>query len=151
MALVLIRECTREDLDAILQLDREWHQEDIAYDFAFVSRESFIHELERDPPYFLVAEMDGHIVGYINGSVHVSTALPVIPEGDTYLEIDNLYIKQAFRSRDIGGELIDRLCEMAERRGIQRFVVSSDSKDMDQVLNFYRRHGFKPWYIQLFK
>jgi hypothetical protein len=32
-----------------------------------------------------------------------------------------------------------------------RFVVATVTKDMDKILNFYRRHGFKPWYVQMFK
>lgn len=151
MTSVLIRACTHHDIDDILQLDRLWHQENIAYDFTFISREVFINELERDPPYFLVAEIDGCIVGYMNASVHASTGLPVISEGETYLEIDNVYVQPAFRNRDVGGKLIDEMCNLAKQRGIQRFLVSSDSKDMDRVLNFYRRHGFTPSYVQLFK
>ena len=81
----------------------------------------------------------------------MSKGLVVIPEQETYVEIDNVYVKPEFRNRDIGGKLIDRLLDVAEQNGIQRFFVSSDSKDMDKILNFYRSHGFKPWYIQLFK
>jgi hypothetical protein len=39
---VLIRECTQKDIDEVLQLDRQWEQEDIAHEFMFVSREDFI-------------------------------------------------------------------------------------------------------------
>jgi hypothetical protein len=39
MELTLIRECTREDIDAVVALDREWEQENIAYgDFNPIGR-----------------------------------------------------------------------------------------------------------------
>lgn len=148
---VIIRECTPQDIDEILQLDREWDQENIAYEFIYVSRGEFIAHVERFQPYFLVAESDEGIVGYINGSVRLGQGVAVIPEQEPYLEIENIYIKPDFRNRHIGGKLMDRLLEVAEQNGIQRFLVATDSKDMDKVLNFYQRHGFKPWYVQMFK
>lgn len=148
---VLIRECIPQDIDEILRLDKQWDQENIAYEFIYVSREEFIADLEHFQPYFLVAESDEGIVGYINGSVHLSQGLAVIPEQERYLEIENIYVKPDFRNRHLGGKLMDRLLEVAEQNGIQRFLVATDSKDMDKVLNFYRRHGFTPWSVQMFK
>ncbi len=148
---VLIRECTHNDVDDIFQLDRQWDQENIAYEFNYVSREEFIADLERFPTYFLIAESDEGIVGYINGSVRLSQGLAVIPEQETYLEIENLYVKSNFRNRYIGSQLLERLLALAEQNGIQRFLVSTVTKDMDKILNFYRSHGFKPWYVQMFR
>ena len=151
MGTVLIRNCTHHDIDDILQLDQEWHDENIAYDFTFISREEFIAHLDRFPAYFLVAECDGMIMGYINASLHVNENIRVLPEKETYLEIDNVYVRAAFRNQNIGGQLIRRLLAVADQNGIERFLVSSDSKDMDQVMRFYQSHGFKPFHIQLFK
>jgi ribosomal protein S18 acetylase RimI-like enzyme len=151
METVLIRACTHKDIDAVLQLDSQWEQENIAYDFIPISREEFIIHLERFPSYFLVAASDGCLVGYVNGSVHQGKGVAVIPEQEPYLEIDNVYVQPRFRNRHIGGMLLDRLLAVAEQHGIQRFVVCSVSKEMDKILHFYRRHGFTPWYVQLFK
>jgi ribosomal protein S18 acetylase RimI-like enzyme len=148
---VLIREITPQDIEAIFQLDSQWDQENIAHEFIYVSRAEFMADLERFQAYFLVAESEGRIVGYINGSVRLSQGLAVIPEQEPYLEIENIYVKPEFRNRHIGGNLIERLLEIAEQIGIQRFLVSTVSKEMDKTLNFYRRHGFKPWYVQMFK
>jgi ribosomal protein S18 acetylase RimI-like enzyme len=76
----------------------------------------------------------------------------VLPEGEPYVEIENVYVHPDFRHRHIGGPLLERLMAVAAHQGIQRFVVSSTSKEMDKMLQFYRRHGFfTPWYVQLFK
>ena len=148
---VRIRTCTPEDLDAVLHLDCQWEQEQIAYNFTPISREEFLRHLERFPAYCLVAECDGGVVGYIHGAVRHHKGVPVLPQGEPYVEIEQVYVHPDFRHRHIGGQLLDRLCAVAAQQGIQRCVVSSTSTEMDKILPFYRRHGFTPWYVQLFK
>src|SRR5689334_163477 len=139
MQQVLIRSCAQSDIDAVVQLEREWEREDIAYgDFNPISREVFIAFLERFPAYFLVAESDGQIVGYVHGSVQRDKRMEVLPEQEPYVEIENIYVKSNFRNKDIGGKLLERLFEVARQDGMQRFVVSTASKDTDKILNFYR-------------
>jgi GNAT superfamily N-acetyltransferase len=149
---VLIRECARTDIDAILQMERQWEHEDIAYGaFNPISREAWIDNLEGFPAYFLVAEWAGQIVGYINATVQHDQPVGVIGEQQTYVAIENIYIQLEWRNKDIGGQLIESLFEVAKRQGIERFIVSSSSKAMDKVLKFYRSHGFTLWQIHLFK
>jgi len=148
---ILIRECTPNDIDQVYQLDTRWGREDIAYEFIPISREEFIAHLERFPTYFLVAESEGYLVGYINGSVLLNQDIPVLPKQEPYLEIENIYVKPDFRNRQIGGKLIERLLEIAGQNGIQRFLVSTVTKDMAKILNFYQSHGFKAWCVQMFK
>ena len=152
MEQTLIRACTQNDIDAVVQLERQWEREAIAFgDFNPMSQEAYIAILERFPAYFLVAESDRQIVGYIHGSVQRNKPVEGILEQEPYVEIENIYVKQDFRNRDIGGKLLERLFEVARHDGIQRFLVSTASKDTDKILRFYRSHGFTPWYIQLFK
>jgi len=95
MEQVRIRVCTHEDIDAILQLDRQWEQEQIAYAFMPISRKEFLAHLERFPLYFLVAECDAGLVGHLNGSVHQGKGVAMIPEGELYVEIVNVYVQPA--------------------------------------------------------
>jgi ribosomal protein S18 acetylase RimI-like enzyme len=148
---VLIRACTPNDIDQVYQLDTEWGEEDIAYEFIPINREAFAAQLERFPAYFLVAERDGYLVGYINGSVQLDQEIPVLPKQEPYLEIENIYVKREFRDRQIGGKLIESLLEIARQNGIQRFSVGTVSKDMAKTLNFYQSHGFTIWRVQMFK
>ena len=152
MEQVRIRPCTPQDIDAVLHLERQWEQEDIAYgDFNPMSRDMFRAVLERFPTYFLVAEHEGRLVGYIHGAVQRTTPVEVIPGQELYVEIENLYVQPEFRSRKIGGALLERLFDVAQAAGIQRFVVGTRSKETDKILGFYRSHGFTPWSIQFFR
>jgi ribosomal protein S18 acetylase RimI-like enzyme len=148
---VLIRECARQDLDSIFQLDHLWDEEGVAYVFTHGNREEFIADFERFKKYFLVAESDGQIIGYINGSVRVNEKVEVLPKQETYLEIENIYVRPEYRDRHVGGVLLEQLLAVAEQNGIKRFVVSTVTKDMDRILKFYGRYGFRPWFVELFK
>ncbi len=148
---VHIRRCTSRDIDHILELDRQWEQEGIAFEFVPIRREDFISALERFPAYFLVAEVEGVIVGYVNGSVHSGRDVAVIGEHERHLEVENIYVRADARDRHIGSRLLDRLLGAAEQEGVHRFLVTTVTKEMDRILHFYRGHGFKPWSVQLFR
>ena len=152
MEQVRIRACTPSDVDTVIALERHWEQEDIAYgDFNPMSREAYVSVLERFPEYFLVAESDGQLVGYIHASVQHDNPVEVIPTDEPYVAIEDIYVQPGFRDRDIGGALLERIFEVAQQEGIQRFIVGTLSKETDKILKFYRSHGFTPWRIQFFK
>jgi len=151
MKKVLIRGCTQQDIDSIFELDKLWDEEGVAYFFTYGSRDDFIADFERFKDYFLVAESEGQIVGYINGSVLINEKVEVLPKQKTYLEVENIYVRPEFRNRHVGGNLLEQLLAIAEQKGIKRFVVNTITKDMDRILRFYRRYSFKPWSVDLFK
>jgi len=152
MEQVRIRPCTLDDIDAVMQLERRWEQEAIAYgDFNPMSREAYVAILERFPDYFLVAEGDGGLVGYCHASVQRNKPVEIIPEQEPYVEVEDIYVLPDFRSQNIGGQLLEQIFEVARQAGIQRFVVGTHSKETDSILRFYRSHGFIPWRIQFFK
>ena len=152
MEQVRIRACTSTDIDGVIALERQWEHEDIAYgDFNPMSQEAYMAILERFPAYFLVAEHDGELVGYIHVSTDYEQRVEVFPEGEQYVTIEDIYVLPDFRDQDIGGKLLERVFAIAQVAGIQRFIVGTKSKETDKILRFYRRHGFTPWRIQFFK
>jgi ribosomal protein S18 acetylase RimI-like enzyme len=148
---VRIRRCTSGDIDHILELDRQWEQEGIAFEFIPIPREDFMSALERFPAYFLVAEMEDVIVGYTNGSIRSGRDTAIVGEHERCLEIENIYVRRDLRNRHIGSRLLDLLLRAAERDGVHRFLVTTVTRDMDRILDFYRAHGFRPWSVQLFR
>jgi GNAT superfamily N-acetyltransferase len=152
MEQMYIRACTADDIDGVIALERQWEQEDIAYgDFNPMSREAYVAILERFPAYFLVAESDGQLVGYIHASLQRTSPVEVIPADEPYVVIEDIYVQPDFRGRDIGGALLEQVFAVARQEGIERFIVGTLSKETDKILKFYRSHGFTPWRIQFFK
>ena len=151
MEQVHIRTCTAADIDGVIALERQWEQEEIAYgNFNPMSRDMYMAILERFGAYFLVAERDRQLVGYIHASVHHDNPVEVIPAQEPYVEIEDIYVQPGFRSQDIGGQLLEHVFAIAQAAGIERFIVGTLSKETDKILKFYRSHGFTPWRIQFF-
>lgn len=150
MTSVNLRECTVRDIDAVLKLNHEWEEEDVAHVFVPLSRDEYIASLTQFPAYFLVAECENQIVGFVNATEKAGTPETVIPAQERYVMIENLYVASGFRHDGIGGELLERVFRAGKEHGIERFMVSSDSKEMDKILEFYQGHGFALWHVQLY-
>lgn len=145
---LLIRPAAPTDIDGVRRLQKEWAREEITHGLLPEDEAALRRALG---PYFLVAEVEGELAGFITGSEHVSDGAAVVPEGAAYLEVDDLYVRPRLRRRKIGGMLLDRLLEEARRAGIRKALVYSATKDVRGVLKFYEGHGFQPWFVQMFQ
>jgi N-acetylglutamate synthase-like GNAT family acetyltransferase len=145
---MIIREASLDDIGPVYVLCAAWEGEAITYGLVATPAKTLEKQLG---PYFLVAEEDGEIVGYVTGSVHTSDGLAVIPAGAEYLEVDELYVIPARRSQGIGRGLLDTMLARAEAAGLEYQLVYSATKDIRQVLHFYEQSGFQSWCIQLFR
>ena len=144
----LIRQAAESDVRCISRLQQQWLEEGSVYGFAPESREQVGAALS---PYLLVAEADNEVIGFISGSIHRSEGVAVIPEGESYLEIVNLYIAPGFRRRGVGSGLITQLLARAKQQGIAYALLYSAAKDIRGILSFYERHDFLSWYVQMFR
>lgn len=142
-----IRKCTSNDVEAVRNMQIEWAEANITYGFVPSTNDDLLSKLG---DYFLVAEMDETVIGFVYGSVQTSEDLAVIPAGDQYFEIDDIYVKPGLRHLGFGGMLLDSLLNEVKANGIHRFLLYSASKDIDGIINFYRKHGFNSWYVQMF-
>jgi len=145
---MIIREAVRDDIDYVHSLCAAWEEEGIVHGLVTTSKSMLEAQLG---PYFLVAEIDGEIAGYVTGSTHVSEGLAVIPASSTYLEIDELYVVPAQRSQGIGRALPEAMLALAEAAGVDYQLVYSATKNLRRVLHFYKQVGFQSWCIQLFR
>ena len=145
---VMIREAKPGDVSAVSRLQHQWAREDITYGFVPSDEDAIRGSLG---PYFLVAEREDCIVGFIHGEKRISEGLAVVPKGDSYLEIVDLYVEPQYRTQSIGGSLVTRLLELAKRDGIHRASVYSATKDVPSVMRFYQGHGFRGWFVQMFR
>ena len=145
---MFIREAVKKDVPLIQRLQQQLFEEEIIYGFV----PETVEEMEKSiGAYFLVAEIDNEITGFICGDVSVSDGLAVVPKGESYLEIENLYVVPQLRKQGIGGRLVDELLLKAGRAGIAYVSLYSASKDVHGVLKFYERHDFQSWYVQMFQ
>src|SRR5215211_4970561 len=126
---VRIRACLPDDIEGVIALERLWEQEEIAYgEFNPMSHEAYVSILEHFPAYFLVAESNGRLVGYIHASVQRDNPVEVIPAEEPYVAIEDIYVQPDERDRDIGGALLERIFAIARQDAIQHFIVGTLSK-----------------------
>lgn len=144
----IVRKAKETDLSDVANLSEIWVSESITYGLG-ASTEELLRNNIGD--YFWVAETNSQIVGYITGSIHVSDGLAVIEQGQHYLEVDEVYVHPEYRSRNIGHVMVDKLLEAAEGNGITRSVVYSATKQWQKIIGFYEKHGFKMWFVQMYR
>jgi ribosomal protein S18 acetylase RimI-like enzyme len=143
-----IREASVEDIDRIYELQRNWSEEGITYGFSPASKEYLTKKLGR---YFFIAQCEGVIVGFVYGTVNIAKDISIFTNGEKYIEIDDIYISAEYRNSGIGGMLADKFLDTARKDGAERAIVYSATKDLDNIVKFYKKHGFKAWYVQMFK
>jgi ribosomal protein S18 acetylase RimI-like enzyme len=144
----LIRQAGESDVQSISRLQQLWFEEGSVYGFVPESREQVKAALST---YFLVAETNNEIVGFISGSVHLSQGVAVIPEGEHYLEIDNLYILPEYRRQGIGSSLINKCLAQAKEAGVAYALLYSAAKEIDSIVGFYEEHNFQSWNVQMYR
>jgi GNAT superfamily N-acetyltransferase len=145
---IKIRECSEEDLATIRKMETDWADEDITYGQVAADLPELLKHLGR---HFLVAEAYGEVIGFAYGSAHTSDGLAVIPAGERYFEVDELYVAPERRGQGIGGALLDDLLRRSWEEGMHRSLVYSATKDLESILRFYRKHGFRSWHVRLFR
>ena len=136
-----IRQVTMEDLDRVTQVEAVCFPPAEA-----AGRESFRARIERLPDSFVVAEMDGEIVGFINGAVTdertirdemFEDASLHNPQG-RYQSIFGLDVVPERRHRGIAGELMEHMIEDARQKGRRGLILTCK----DRLLGFYERFGY---------
>lgn len=98
------------------------------------------------PENFFVAEVDGRITGFINGSV---TDRPELPDelyhdvsrhnpNGAYQTVFGLNVLPEFRRHGLGAQLILHYVQIARQRGKKGVVLTCK----DHMIHFYERAGF---------
>jgi len=142
----LVRPCQPADLPAVAALYRDWEAEQITRGLGADPIEGLATRLG---PYWFVAERAGQVVGFVGGEARESEGLAVIPAGQRYLEVEDLYVRADLRERGLGGRLLDRALREAVERGVERALVYSSNRAWARTVAFYRRHGFEMWFVRM--
>ena len=71
-------------------------------------------------------------------------------EGTQEVEISYHLDRPQARGRGVGTVLVEAVLQKAREQGVRAFHVFSASRNTEDVLRFYRRHGFEPWGVQMY-
>jgi len=143
-----IRECRSEDIEVIYNLQKAWAKEDITFGFNPADKGYLVKKLGK---YFLVAEYGQEVIGFVYGTIHEAKDLSIFKNGEKYIELDDIYVNSNYRDSNVGGGLIDSMLELASKDGVNRSLVYSATKNSEKIIEFYKKHGYNTWYVQMFK
>lgn len=123
--LVELRQMRREDLPRVMEIEREcfatpWHES------------AYLTELSNRSAYYVLAELDGEIVGYAGMWVIADEA-----------HITTLGVARDQRGRHIGEQLLIGLLDESIQRGARRATLEVRQSN-EAAQGLYRKYGFAP-------
>ena len=150
-ALNLIRLATLQDLEEVATLEQTWVLEEPVVGFEVSGVEGLSNYISEVDKSMWVAEFHNDIVGYVASTIHRSSELAVVPRGEPYVEIDDLYVSQTYRSESLGSRLVETVLDYARDQKIEYSYVFSASSMVVDIMRFYQNQGFQPWGVQFFR
>jgi ribosomal protein S18 acetylase RimI-like enzyme len=143
-----IKPVTAADLDTLHTLSRTTFTDAFAaqntaaditlyLDTAF-ARERLAHELATDGSAFHFALLGEHVVGYLKTNTgQAQTEF----QGNDALEIERIYVLQAFQGKRIGERLLEEALRIAADRNATTVWLGVWEKNT-KAIAFYQRYGF---------
>jgi GNAT superfamily N-acetyltransferase len=96
----------------------------------------------------LVAERDGHLIGYAMVSLDEGPATWDV--GRTTAEIETLSVLESERGGGVGRALTEAAAEVAREAGAGAVAVGVAHTNADAI-RFYEREGFEPFYVLMLR
>lgn len=143
----IIREAKIEDLKKIQELSQELIEFEknmtkneylVSMNWALSNKgyENYKKNIERENDFLYVVCINENIIGYMTCWINNKK------DWDKYstLEIGNIYVKEKYRGKGIGTELINtakKICKEKDIKYMQLKVLSDNSS----AINFYRKNG----------
>lgn len=139
---ITIRTVTMKDLEAVTEVER------ICFPPAEAAgRDAFYQRIQAFPDSFFVAELDGAIVGFINGAVTDERTIRDEMFEDAslhqamgaYQSIFGLDVLPEYQHKGIASMLMEYMIEKAGSRGKKGLILTCK----DRLLPFYEKFGYR--------
>lgn len=139
---VMIRNAEKEEAVLLAAIEAECFPAAEA-----ASEEEIKKRMETFPENFFAAQVQGKVIGFINGGTTDKPELPDElyhdaglhrPDGD-YQTVFGLNVLPAYRHQGIAGKLLDSMTAAAERRGKKGMILTCK----EHLIGFYESHGFR--------
>ena len=136
-----IRTVKMDDLDAIVELESSaFHMSEE------MTRKDMIGRIENYPDTFLVAQVDGKVVGHVFGPVskerYIKDELYFKNQPNNaqyhYQTILSLSTNQEYRKQGIASALIEELCKIAQSQDRRAITLTC----LPKLFHFYEKRGF---------
>ena len=138
---IIIRKVKAEDLDAVVNVEAECFPEAEA-----ATRLSRKNRIKTFPDNFYVAEIDGRIIGFVNGCVTNSKTIydelfsdaSLHDSNGFYQAIFGLDVIPEYRNQGIAAKLMDHLIEATRKQGRKGLILTCK----ENLIHYYSKFGF---------
>lgn len=122
-ALIIIRKFKPQDFQWVIDIERKIFDEHDPY--------LYMQFYETNPDGFIVAEINGIVVGYVAG---------FLASAETG-RIFSLAVLPAYQDRGVGSNLLKEIIDVFRRMGAFEIILEVRSRNI-KAKRFYERHGF---------
>ena len=146
--IIEIKKCELDDrnIKAVIALSKEWESEDLTYGYCANDKNDLIgNDL-------FLAYSDAQIIGYLFGKCSVlNEAITPIDKGSKCFDINEIYVKEKYRSQGIGKALFE-YTENYHKQNVDYITLSTATKNYKSILYFYIvKMDMSFWSAKLFK
>lgn len=123
---------SKEEIDELINLSVLWEKEDITFGY----RKNDINDII-DKRVF-VAKESNKIIGYIFAKEGIAKNHgSIMPDGELYFGIEEIYVIKEKRSYGIGHQLMDYVKNVAKKEKYEYIFLTTSTKDSNKILDFY--------------
>lgn len=150
-----VRKAKKSDIDDIIRLADQLRKTEAILDknlkddayLSDVYRERQLKYISSRNKIFLVLEIDGNLVGYVNGYL--------VENNDVYYKepvayLDCLCIDKSVRKQGLGKKLLDEFINVAKKKGIKYVKLNAFESNIPAV-NLYKKEGFEEYSVYYMK
>lgn len=134
-------------LAELIACSRDWEREGSCHGY----RENTAEDIAGNRV-FLARDDRGQLLGYLFGHRELAKQdSSILRRGQPCFEIEELYVRPAFRSQGVGGQLF-RCAEETVQDEVDVLLLSTATKNFRAILHFYIDElGMEFWSARLFK
>ncbi len=122
--MIIIRKFQPQDFQWVIDIERKVFDEHDPY--------LYMQFYETYPETFIVAEINGFVVGYVAGFL--------AKEGVG--RVFSLAVHPSYQNRNVGGNLLNEIIEIFRSMGVTEIILEVRSGNI-KARRFYARHGFR--------
>ena len=111
------------------------------------SHDQLNNEINNEESEFYLAEQDSQTLGYLK--VNTGAAQTEIQQ-ENALEIERIYVLQAFQGKKIGQLLYQKAVELAKENNVD-FIWLGVWEENPRAIRFYEKNGFTPFADHIFQ
>ncbi len=137
---MLIRRAEDNDMEALLSMSLEFERE-ACCNGVRANQPSDLEGMD-----VFVAEESGFLTGYAYGRAITDDKRCVWCEEGKYYELEEVYVRPAWRSQGTGQQLFEQICKEARGQGLHALCLYAVGKDWQRLFRFYiDRLGMTFW------